>query len=344
MQVIYVGQLWVGSTTLERAKSLAKHGWQLTKFDITPYMKSGSRLMRSLQHRLLNGPDVWRFNKDLLNFCNRHGRANIVWIDKGTWLFASTLERIKERTGALLVHYTPDPAFVVHTSRHFRKGLAIYDFCVTTKRYEMDAYHKAGAKKTIFNLQGIDDRFLSCTQCSDIDNTMRNGVVFIGRREPHYQNLLMELAVNGVKPRIWGPGWEHLKKTHNLLSSCIISDGVWGSEYPRALALGSIGMGFLSKMYPDAFTTRTFEVPAAGCMLLAERTQEHLELFEEDKEAVFFSTKVEMVDKVLYYLKNEKARSEIARRGHEKTINEYTWSKIMKPSIDAVHDLLSDLK
>lgn len=65
---------------------------------------------------------------------------------------------------------------------------------------------------------------------------------------------------------------------------------------------------------------RTFEIPACGGFLLAERTPTHLELFEEGKEAEFFSTVEECADKSRFYTRNEPARSKIARQGYRRCI------------------------
>ena len=113
--------------------------------------------------------------------------AQAVWIDKGQWVFPSTLKEIKTCIGALLVHYTPDPAFSVHTSRHFKRSLSLYDLCITTKRYELERYREAGAKQVIFTWQGIDDRFIHCERCAEIEGTHRAGMVLIGHTEPHYR-------------------------------------------------------------------------------------------------------------------------------------------------------------
>ena len=76
---------------------------------------------------------------------------------------------------------------------------------------------------------------------------------------------------------------------------------------------------------------RTFEVPACNSFLLAERTDEHAELFREDQEAVFFETPDELVDKARYYVRNAKAREEIAGRGGRKILeNPNTYADRLK--------------
>ncbi|MCG8403893.1 MAG: glycosyltransferase [Phycisphaerales bacterium] len=54
--------------------------------------------------------------------------------------------------------------------------------------------------------------------------------------------------------------------------------------------------------------------------MLADRTEDHLASFEEDKEAVFFSSTEEMVDKAKYYLKNDEARERIAQAGYRRCL------------------------
>jgi spore maturation protein CgeB len=49
--------------------------------------------------------------------------------------------------------------------------------------------------------------------------------------------------------------------------------------------------------------------------MICERTEEMLKFFEEDKEAVFFSSKEELEEKVTYYLDNDIERNKIAKLG-----------------------------
>ena len=337
MRVLSIGELWEGGTCLERARVLAAVGWNVVQFDTTPYKRGGNRIRAGLQHRLLWGPDVARFNRDVLQAARAAGRLDVVWVDKGRWLHANVLDELKRLTGAVAVHYTPDPAFTVHNSRHFDASVPLYDLCITNKRYELETYRSKGAREVLFTWQGIDDRFERIADCGRIDSRPVD-VVFVGHAEPHYVTTLESVRSVTENLRVHGPGWERIARRRPAWQG-IAAEPVWADAFPATLARGRIGMGLLSKLCPDAFTTRSFEVPAAGAMLLAERTADHQELFQEDREAVFFDSADELRDKLRYYLSREAIRRRIAEAGRARVLANYHWRHVLAPAIRRIEEM-----
>lgn len=90
----------------------------------------------------------------------------------------------------------------------------------------------------------------------------------------------------------------------------------------------------------DRHVMRTFEIPACGAFMLAERTDEHLELFEENREAAYFGSVEELLDKVRYYLSHEDERQRIAKAGYRRvTAGRHTYLDRLKEILDQVKSL-----
>jgi spore maturation protein CgeB len=91
---------------------------------------------------------------------------------------------------------------------------------------------------------------------------------------------------------------------------------------------------------PETTTTRSFEIPACGAFMLAERTKEHLELFKEEKEAEFFFSRKELVEKVHYYLEHPQKRKDIAAAGRKRCVNSgYSFQDRLKDILEKVQEI-----
>lgn len=75
---------------------------------------------------------------------------------------------------------------------------------------------------------------------------------------------------------------------------------------------------------------RVLDILGASGFVLTNYCPETAELFREDEEIVMFRSPEELIEKVEYYLKHDKEREQIARNGHEKVMQCYTYEKKMK--------------
>ena len=76
--------------------------------------------------------------------------------------------------------------------------------------------------------------------------------------------------------------------------------------------------GLVRRANRDGHVMRTFEVPACAGFLLAERTAEHQEMFEEGREMAFFDSPEELLEKTRYYLAHDAERRRLAEAAHRK--------------------------
>jgi hypothetical protein len=312
--------LWEGSTCLERMRLLAQLGCEILPFDTMPFVAGGSRWQRSIASRFHWGTPVHQLNEAIRRFVRGIKPVTHVWVDKGQWIYPDTLLDIRQVTGAVLLHYTPDPQLVLHRSRHFQSCIPIYDLLVTTKPFEVKPYKEAGAKQVELVLQGYDDRFKPFTPTTEERAELRSDTCFIGHYESHYAHLLGTVREVAMGLRIWGPRWPRYRWVHPWAWKHVAGNGIWGKRYPAALASTKIALGLLSKRIPETTTTRTFEIPAMGVLMLAERTDDHQALFSEGVEADFFSNDKELRDKIVFYLKHESLRLKIAAAGRARCV------------------------
>lgn len=260
------------------------------------------------------------FNHSILIATERY-RPDVVFIARGLWVLPETLEEIK-RQRIILVHWHPDDAFNPdNSSSYFLSSIPKYDLIVTPKSFNVTEYMRNGAKNVIYAPYAYDP---SIHYPVKIDHTARNvygsDVAFVGTRREKRVRELEAISQTGIDIKIWGTGWRRLAPFSKLRSNCTFTP-VYAEEMSKVFGASKIVLGFLNAENRDLHTARTFEVPACGGFLLAERTTEHLEFLREGNEADYFSSVEELIDKINFYLKNDSIRLRIAKAGYERVIS-----------------------
>lgn len=313
-KILYVGSLFPGATCLGRLESLRAIGHLVHGVNTRAHVDRARRVMRSIAARLHLGPLVNAINSEVTSAHETFGVADVVWVDKGVWIWPDTIKRLRQiHPGALFVHFTPDPQLVYHRSRHFIASLPYYDIVVTTKRYELELYRSAGAKRIVFCEQSADDTFLYPT-----DDMPCHDIVFVGHCEPYYVDCVRALVRAGHEVKVFGHGWAKACARDSMLSSAFGGHGQYHHAYRQALRSGRICLGLLTKLAPDTTTTRSFEIPAVGSFMLSEYTSEIGAIFEERVHAGFFRSLEDLLEQAAWFLANSNTREEIASRGYER--------------------------
>lgn len=335
---LYIGSNSSWGTCESRRRALVRLGREAILVPYEPY-QSKLRPLSLFEVRTAVGLWPLRLNSAVLRTI-RSARPDIVWVDKGTLIWPSTLERIRE-SGCLLVHYNTDDLLNPrHFWRNFNRTIPLYNVHITTNIPNSSELPTMGARLVIQSRLGYDDELYYPRELSE-DDKLRFGadVSFIGHWEPATETLLQNALAQGVSVRIRGHNW-HKARSSKL--GLIAKDGpLYLDEYAKAICASKVNLGIVSAWNRNQTTGRTFEIPACGSFLLAPRTDEVMQFYEEGKEAVFYGDPQEMADKARFYLKCEVERQRIAEAGHQRCITSgYSWLDIMRNLVPQIEQRL----
>lgn len=326
MRILYVGPLEYGGTCLQRMVALRDLGHDVLAVDTAATSVRQRLLPVRVLRRCGLHLDLTHANARILDAVDRR-RFDVVWVDKGLCIHPRVLAHVKEaQPDCKLVSYSPDDMLNPRNqSRWYLRSVPIYDLHVTTKSYNVKELKQLGAKEVLFIPNAYDPHtHRPVILTAEERSKLQADVGFIGAFERERFASILALAEAGIHVTVRGPGWPTRATVPGTL---YIKPGwVLGDDYAKAICATKINLCFLRKANRDRQTTRSVEIPACGGFMLAERTDEHLTLFREGKEAEFFSTNEELIAKTRYYLIHEEERQAIALAGRERCIRDgYTY-------------------
>lgn len=262
--------------------------------------------------------NIKKLNKEIKN---KFYLYDILFIIKGDDVSPFTLAKIKSSIDPpLIIGWTADDIYLRHNRMpNLIKTAPFYDTFYTSKMINITNKEllKLGFKNPKFKRQGYDNSIHR--KIIKNNSKFKKKIIFIGYGENDRYQQMNFLASNGIKVHIWGNGWKKFYK--NKHENLVINKGeLKGYEYSEALSNCFICLCFLRKLNRDKYTSRSFEIPACGGFMLAERTEEHLNYFRENIESAYFADKYELLEKVNFFIKNPDKRDEIARSGYKKCL------------------------
>lgn len=336
MKILYAGTLDPFGTCYSRFRSLRELESDVHGFDTDRFLnwRECGRLVRAFETYSIAGPRVRRANAELLRRCQEL-KPDVVWIDTGEWVWPSTLHALKNQ-GCFLIHHITDALDARRRSVHFKRRLlrrtaGLYDVFFTTNIDDQQRMEASPPPVALLTDLGYDHRrFTPEPLAPDLAKEWDNELVFIGHYEPETEAGIIALIEAGLPVTVFGhPPWFSSKNRAKLGDHLRPSLG--NTDYERALKGARVGLCFVSVLNYNQTASRSFEIPGSGTFLLAVRTPQHLECYEEGREADFFTGHEELVQKAKYYLEHPEEREAIAKRGHARCVaSGYSWDGIME--------------
>ena len=330
MRILVVGD-WHSELHEEvAAQAFRELGHEVQEFRWAPYFSvangilgSHINLLRKFQNKYIIGPLIKKINSLFIDLALGF-KPDMIFVYRGTHISRKSLERVKiHLPKCVLVGYNNDDPFSPKRAPFlwhvFLKAVPAYDLMLAYRHANIDEYKRHGAQRVqLLRSWFVPKRNYPAQLNQDDERKFLTDVVFVGHYEDDQRlEYLEEIVKQGISLRICGPGydWDPILKKSPILKDLSPVKLVWGADYNKALCGSKVALCFFSKLNRDTYTRRCFEIPATGTMMLSEYSDDLASLYVEGKEADYFKSKDEMIEKIKTYLNDSAARMSISAAG-----------------------------
>lgn len=317
-KVLIVGQtIELGRTEEVYGRGFSAAGCEVKHF--TWKEAEPTLFSRSLGHRV-----AWRVawqllarsaNQKMIEITNQF-KPDLTFVIGPNLVQPSTIKVLQQHS-LVFVFFTDNPLDHHHTHSNVwvRRGLPLWDAVFIWSQKLAEKLIDQDVKKALFHSFCSDMQYhFPKRQANPIYD-----VAFIGNWDASRKREQYLKAISHYQLGIWGSDYwiTHCRET-SLKNFC--KGMCTYEEIPEILGSAKIGLNILRPQNETGHNIRTFEIPASGTLMLSERSQDLLNLFEEDREAVYFSRPDELKQKVEYLLQNPNLIQSIADAGYKKAL------------------------
>jgi len=314
LNILYFGP--ISGTCLDRANALRRIGHMVEHIDLRKFLPATPWVDRI----------TWRLGGHWFEayICKNLVKAlegktfDVCYVDGGEWVTPKVIAHIRKHANLVLNYNIDDPLGPRDGARFvaYRKSLPYYDFAAVVRIENVNEARDLGAQKVKRVYRSADEVSHQPRPITDSDRQLwSTEVLFLGTWFPERGPFLVDLIRLGVPLSIRGDNW-HKAPEWSQLKPYWKGGGIAGDDYAKAIQCAKVNLGLLSKENRDLHTTRSLEIPALGALLCAERTSEHEAMYQEGREALFWSNAQECADTCRYALADESRRTSIAHAGH----------------------------
>lgn len=344
VRVLFTGQHWPGANSLYIAHAFERCGVVVRFLNETALVPAWESKHGRVTRRLLTPLIEAEWNRQLLALVDTF-QPDLVYITNAHLCWPRTLEAIREKKIPMMCFYH-DVKWRDREGSRFSENIAGFDLVATTRRWHEPEFKAAGARNVKVVRFGYEPSVHRPLQLNvQAMERYSADVTFIGTMELHRRMELEKLLSNGFPYhfRLWGAFWNDALLVKRYWQKREVHE----QEIPIIYAASKVALHWVGwephgsdteMQKGDQHNSRTFQIAACGgAMMLAQRTDEHLQFFEEDKEAVFFSDVEELREKLEYWLAPEQdaERTRVAWAARERCLKEdYSWTPVVRTFLE----------
>jgi spore maturation protein CgeB len=205
----------------------------------------------------------------------------------------------------------------------YEKGKVLareYDHYFTNSLQALEWYHRDGFGDVKICAFAVDEKLVERVKPG---KEFKCDILFAGGDNKKRYRYTYLNALAGLDLKVFGK-WN--RAVYGLQNRVILGDDYFSAlkSCKIGIDLSESGAGYMN------VKAKTFELAAAGCLVVSNKFEEMERYFEYDKEIVGFSSPVELKKKCEYYLEHEDERLRIAQAGQKRFYNDHTWCKRLK--------------
>ena len=316
LRVLYVGP--ISGTCLDRAHAMRRLAHHVQHIDLREWLPRTPWVDRI----------TWRLGGHWFGFWlarqihQRLGgqRFDLVYIDNGEHVGPAVIQAFKALAPRVVNYNIDDPTGGRDMQRFaaYRRALPFFDLAAVVREDNLPECAALGARRVIRVWRSADEishapRVLT----PELVQKWASEVLFLGTWMPERGVFLRDLVRLCVPLTIRGSHWQKAPEWLELAPHWK-GGSLAGDDYALALQCAKVNIGLVSKGNRDLHTTRSLEIPALGALFCAERTSEHLAMYEDGEEAVFWKDAAECAEQCRKMLADDFARQRIAKAGHQR--------------------------
>jgi spore maturation protein CgeB len=256
-------------------------------------------------------------------------KPDVLLVLKGDILLPETIKKIRDDQNVILVIWCYD------TAMRFSNVLSGGQYYHLFYTYE---------PTDIPNLQkyGIHAKFLPMaydphTYFKLEDESVVRDICFVGllNVDPERKKILGKIVSHygKLKVDIWGQAWTkrnpfllyEYKIKRRALGKHIHNYNIHPKEVNKIYNSTKMCLNIQHYQVKEGINPRTFEIMGAGGFQLVSYKKNLGELFDTEKEIIYYKDEADLLEKIGYYLENDDERRKIAERGMEAVKRKHTF-------------------
>lgn len=264
MKIIIGGQFLRGTAGALIADGFEKLGITVVRFDYDRYfhLTLHNRLLnkfKKLPHYLHTGS----VNKLLIDEAERCHPSFILLL-KPVLIHPETVEVLRTQC-PMYCWYADYLEFQKNSSDYFSDSIRLYDICFSTNVRGVDAFTRAGARKSQWLMISADSSCHYPLSVSAKDHACYGAdIVFVGTYAPEKRaDYLERLCQEGYNIKVYGNNWNRISRKSALRTMGAIQfKSVACEDMSKVFNASKINLGFIREHNFEVLACRTFEIPA----------------------------------------------------------------------------------